>query len=106
MLIQFPFHFEYNETLLLFMADEIYNHKYGTFLQNCERDREIMRVRDQTESMWTYVLLHRHRFINRYYNKNDTKEVIPCIPTTSAFALSEWRELHFKWTSKAFNISI
>ena len=62
MLIQFPIHFEYNETLLLFIAEEIYNHKYGTFLVNCERDKVSLQLDQKTESMWTYVLLHRDRF--------------------------------------------
>lgn len=65
---QFPFHFEYNELLLLFIADELHTHKYGTFLGNCERERELLKLKDKTESMWTYILLEQHRFINKFYN--------------------------------------
>ena len=69
---QFPFHFEYNEHLLLFIADELYSHKYGTFLGNCERERELLKLRDKTESMWTYILLEQDRFTNKFYNKIST----------------------------------
>jgi myotubularin-related protein 1/2 len=40
LLHQFPLHFEYNQELLLFIADELHSQKYGTFMGNCERDRD------------------------------------------------------------------
>lgn len=45
LLIQFPLHFEYNQELLLFLAEEVYLNKYGTFLGNCERDRDNLQVK-------------------------------------------------------------
>lgn len=89
---------------MLFLADEIYNHKYGTFLANCERDRDNLRVFDKTESIWTYVLLNKHRFTNRFYDEHASPKIIPEIPVTSAFSVNEWRELHFKWTTNSRNI--
>lgn len=101
LLIQFPYHFEFNHELLLFIAEEVYTHKYGTFLGNCELDRKEMRVRDNTESMWTYVMLEKARFTNRFYNPVATKDIIEQIPLTAPFCLQEWREFHFKWSKQS-----
>ena len=38
-LLQFPMHFEFNEKLLLFIAQEINNSKFGTFIGDCQKER-------------------------------------------------------------------
>ena len=65
-------HFEYNQELLLFLADEIHTNKYGTFLGNCERDRDSLNLTENTESIWTQVYLDKDRFINKFYNSKST----------------------------------
>lgn len=40
-LLQFPNQFQYQETLLIFLADAVYSCQFGTFLGNCEKDREV-----------------------------------------------------------------
>jgi hypothetical protein len=104
LLIQFPMHFEYNEQMLMFIAEEIFTHKYGTFLVNCERERDMLKIDKKTESIWTYVLLHKERFTNKFYQKDAMPKIISEVPITSAFTMSEWRELHFKWSKQATNI--
>ena len=61
---------------MLFLAHELYYNKYGTFLGNCERDREMLRLKEKTESIWSYVWLERERFTNKFYNPTQTQEVI------------------------------
>jgi hypothetical protein len=39
--------------MLLFIANEVQTNKYGTFLGNCERDRERLKLSEHTESIWT-----------------------------------------------------
>lgn len=103
LMIQFPQHFEYNHELLLFIADEMYTHKFGNFLGNCDYDRQQMRINDHTESMWTYVMLEKGRFTNRYYNPEATRGIIEQIPLTAPICLQEWRELLFKWSTNGYN---
>jgi len=86
-MLQFPQHFEYNHELLLFLAEELYSGKFGTFLGNCEYDRKQMKVIDNTESIWTYIMLEKARFTNRYYNPVATRDIIECIPMTAPFAM-------------------
>lgn len=44
-------------------------------------------------------MLERRRFLNKFYMAEATQEVITEIPITSPWALQEWRELYFKWSS-------
>jgi myotubularin-related protein 3/4 len=41
LLLQFPNQFEYQETLLIFIADAVYSCQFGTFLGNCQKEREV-----------------------------------------------------------------
>jgi len=36
---QFPYSFEFSDDLLLFLAEEVYSCRFGTFLFNSEKDR-------------------------------------------------------------------
>jgi len=80
----------------------VYSQKYGTFLGNCERDREALRLSALTESVWTEVLMDRFKFTNKFYNPAETQRPIVQIPVISYFCHSEWREFFFKWTTKGY----
>ena len=45
------------------------------------------KVIDNTESIWTYIMLEKARFTNRYYNPVATRDIIECIPMTAPFAM-------------------
>jgi len=36
---QFPTKFQFSDRLLLFLSEEVYSCRFGTFLYNCEKDR-------------------------------------------------------------------
>lgn len=67
LLQQFPCSFEFNEKLLIDMLDALYNCKYGTFLYDCEREREINNVKEKTHSFWTEINLHPQKYTNLFY---------------------------------------
>ena len=60
----------------MFLADEIHTNKYGTFIGNCERDRDYLQLENKTESIWTQVYLDKDRFINKFYNPKHTQDPI------------------------------
>eukprot|EP00468_Gymnochlora_sp_CCMP2014_P000629 CAMPEP_0167743182 /NCGR_PEP_ID=MMETSP0110_2-20121227/1870_1 /TAXON_ID=629695 /ORGANISM="Gymnochlora sp., Strain CCMP2014" /LENGTH=1717 /DNA_ID=CAMNT_0007627517 /DNA_START=148 /DNA_END=5301 /DNA_ORIENTATION=- len=64
---QAPHKFEYNEYTLEFLANELVACKYGTFLFDCEKQRNEYLVRQSTVSVWTYVRTHKEKFINPLY---------------------------------------
>ena len=41
---------------------------FGTFLYNCERERTVNNVREQTLSFWDHVLENRDTYINHLYS--------------------------------------
>merc|ERR1712048_211245 len=52
---QFPKAFEFNSEFLMFLADEVYSCRFGTFLFNCEQDRKEYDLENTTQSIWSYV---------------------------------------------------
>ena len=70
-------HFEFNQELLLFIANEINNSKYGTFMGNSPKDRLLLKLVEETESMWTFVLTEKMRFINiQFYPNMPSNELV------------------------------
>ena len=63
----------------------------------------MLNLKFKTESIWTYILLERERFTNKYYCPEHTKGVIDQIPITSHFCLKEWRELYYKWSPRGYD---
>ncbi len=61
--------FEFNENLLIFIAEQIYEGKYGNFLFNNEKERQEFNMREKTENIWSYVLENRKKFYNPVFNK-------------------------------------
>lgn len=49
--------------------------------------------------------MNRDRFINKLYCKDKTQDIIQEIPITAPWALSEWREYFFKWSSFGYFIN-
>eukprot|EP00028_Trichosphaerium_sp_Am-I-7-wt_P011763 CAMPEP_0168538298 /NCGR_PEP_ID=MMETSP0405-20121227/21003_1 /TAXON_ID=498012 /ORGANISM="Trichosphaerium sp, Strain Am-I-7 wt" /LENGTH=447 /DNA_ID=CAMNT_0008567351 /DNA_START=348 /DNA_END=1691 /DNA_ORIENTATION=- len=54
-LYQYPNWFEFNETFLITIMDELYACRFGTFLYNCERQRKQHNLAVRTLDLWTYI---------------------------------------------------
>jgi len=68
---------------------------------NNVREREDLKVKSETMSMWTYILNNRPRFTNKYYSEHDNENInggiIKSIPITEPHCLNEWREFFYRW---------
>eukprot|EP00736_Rhodelphis_marinus_P000868 Rmarinus@m.28156 len=71
---QFPSAFEFNDELLQFIAENIYTCRFGTFLFNCEQEREHSNALALTRSMWSYVLSNASTFKNPFYSPTTTSD--------------------------------
>jgi len=56
LLVQFPRHFEFNSQFLVQIAHHLYSCRFGTFLFDCELQRDVNQVSKKTVSLWTYLL--------------------------------------------------
>ena len=65
-MIQFPSHFEYNQEMLLFIANEMFKTKYGTFLGNSVYERKRLGIKVHSQDIWSDIL-YRADFTNKDY---------------------------------------
>ena len=93
-LTQFPCSFEFNTHLLVFLMDSLHSCQYGTFLFDNEKEREEAHVREETTSVWSYVLNNLDEFTNVYYKENSENILIPNV---SRARIQLWREYYLRW---------
>lgn len=92
---QFPCSFEFTTDILITLFENSYSSQFGTFVGNCEQDRELHKVHKNTTSLWSYlnrpeVLSH---LLNPLYEPN--KKAI--WPSVAPISLVLWRELYLRW---------
>ncbi|KAF0979252.1 hypothetical protein FDP41_001595 [Naegleria fowleri] len=85
MMRQHPTAFEFNELFLIFLLDNLYSCRFGTFLFDNERERVRNKVFEKTHSIWTY-LLNRNiiaeyegcgtNYLNPFYDPENTTYTI------------------------------
>ncbi|KAF0698359.1 Aste57867_11009 [Aphanomyces stellatus] len=66
---QYPTYFEFTGVALCCIAFHVTSGRFGTFLGNCDRERQAFATR--TPSLWSFVLDHRAQFLNPFYRPYD-----------------------------------
>lgn len=92
-LIQFPTAFEFRENMLLFISDEIYSNKYGTFLCNSEKERAFYKIKEKTVSLWSEIIENREHYLNPLYYEKKT----PVFPSWEPQKLVFWYNFFYKY---------
>jgi hypothetical protein len=92
-MVQYPTAFEFQQNMLLFLSDEIYSNKFGTFLFNCEKELEEHNARDITISIWSEIFLNKKKYLNPFYK--EIKE--PLNIKTGLQYLCVWKEFFYKY---------
>lgn len=69
--------FQFNEMLLLKLAQHTYTCLYGTFLCNNDVERKGISISTRTESIWNFIDSHRDSFLNYHYNNARTDVLRP-----------------------------
>ncbi len=64
---QNPTAFQYNERFLRRLVYHLYSCQYGTFLQNCDKERYELDLPSRTRSVWDYFKARRAQFTNPDY---------------------------------------
>lgn len=94
LLQQFPSAFEFNEKLLVTIADSLYSCQYGTFLLNSDKLRYEMKISEYTMSAWTPVLRERSLYLNPSYNEKSEKILIP---NNSSRHIKLWKNYYCRY---------
>ncbi|KAJ5078849.1 myotubularin-related protein [Anaeramoeba ignava] len=89
---QLPNAFEFNEVLLLTILEHLFSLRFGTFMFNCDSERDSSNLRKNTYSLWTFVNNNKQLYVNELYKKIDG----PIRPSTSMRHLSFWERYYMK----------
>jgi myotubularin-related protein 1/2 len=84
--------FEYNFYLLAFISQELFTGKYGTFLYNNDKEREMYDEENKTLSIWNYIKGNKEKFINHIYDPSDTNRL-----TINYKYIILWKDYFFKF---------
>ena len=96
---QFPRAFEFDESLLLAVADACFELASCEFLSNCEAD--LIAASQQVDSLCGALsAAPRERFTNPFYRKN--KFLQPLHPTYSVKALDLWKGFFYRFADFSF----
>ena len=97
-MVQYPTAFEFETSMLLYLSEEIYSNKFGTFLFNCEKELEEHNAKEITMSIWSDIFLNKKKYLNPYYK--EIKE--PLNIKTGVQYLCIWKEFFYKYIKIGF----
>jgi len=95
-----PSAFEFNDRLLLCVADSSFHGRHGTFLFNSQQESLAARAPERTVSLWTEVVAQSSIFENRNYKPEDGLLLKTFDPATQ---LQLWEAYHLRYLGDEWN---
>ncbi|CAI5726515.1 unnamed protein product [Hyaloperonospora brassicae] len=92
---QYPTECEFNESFLLTLADHVYSCKFGTFMFDCERQRNDFFAKHRVFSIWSEVNSHSDRFVNPMYAPSEHVTLLS--PSTLSKNIKLWKGYFCRW---------
>jgi hypothetical protein len=89
---QFPAAFEFTPAILLRLASEVTTNRFGSFLTDCERERN-QSVAAHTLSIWSALLSEATSWRNPDYRK----QIKPLVPSVSQASFDVWEAYWFRF---------
>ena len=72
-----------------------YSCQYGTFIGNCEREREVLQLSEKTYSLWGYLIANNDEFTNPLYDPSSQSDVLR--PTIAPQFIKFWSGLYCRF---------
>ncbi|XP_059685132.1 myotubularin-related protein 6 isoform X4 [Gavia stellata] len=94
---QFPQAFEYNEAFLLQIHEHVHSCQFGNFLGNCQKEREELKLKEKTYSLWPFLLNEQKKYQNPLYNPDFSPELTLLEPNTVSFNFKFWRNMYHQF---------
>jgi hypothetical protein len=101
---QFPSAFEYNENVLIAIADEAYSCRFGTFMDNCERERVERERIANTASLWTYLLDPSNRAMFSQHIYEPSASVLWVCANPRRVVL--WEAYYLRWDPSLWPVAV
>jgi len=94
LMCQFPQAFQFNHKYLLTIHDHVYSCQYGTFVGNCQREREGLQLSSLTHSLWGHLTNSADEYVNPLYASRGVEVLTPSVsPQNIVF----WRGLYCRF---------
>ncbi|XP_036152879.1 myotubularin-related protein 6 isoform X1 [Myotis myotis] len=93
---QFPQDFEFNEAFLLQIHEHIHSCQFGNFLGNCQKEREELKLKEKTYSLWPFLLDDQKKYLNPLYSSSSQKFAV-LEPNTASFNFKFWRNMYHQF---------
>ncbi|KAM5288200.1 phosphatidylinositol-3,5-bisphosphate 3-phosphatase MTMR6 isoform 4-T4 [Ctenodactylus gundi] len=93
---QFPQAFEFNEAFLLQIHEHIHSCQFGNFLGNCQKEREELKLKEKTYSLWPFLLDDQKKYLNPLYNSRSQRFTV-LEPNTVSFSFKFWRNMYHQF---------
>jgi len=90
---QYPREFEFNTNFLITILDHFNSCLFGTFLGNAEFEREQLKVKQKTQSIWSLIFNHADYFANTAYSP----ETFVLRPDLSRSKIRLWESYYLRW---------
>ncbi|KAM9389063.1 phosphatidylinositol-3,5-bisphosphate 3-phosphatase MTMR6 isoform 6-T6 [Phaethornis superciliosus] len=88
----------YYRTIRGFMIHEhVHSCQFGNFLGNCQKEREELRLKEKTYSLWPFLLGEQHKYRNPLYNPDFSPELSLLEPNTVSFNFKFWRNMYHQF---------
>ncbi|KAF7250754.1 Myotubularin-related protein 6 [Varanus komodoensis] len=94
---QFPQAFEYNEAFLLQIHEHVHSCQFGNFIGNCQKEREELKLKEKTYSLWPFLLDEREKYLNPVYNEKFSQLFTVLEPDTVSFNFKFWRNMYHQF---------
>ncbi|KAJ7320200.1 hypothetical protein JRQ81_019711 [Phrynocephalus forsythii] len=94
---QFPRAFEYNEAFLLQIHEHVHSCQFGNFIGNCQKEREELKLKEKTYSLWPFLLDEHQKYLNPFYNEKFSQSFSVMEPDTVSFNFKFWRNMYHQF---------
>ncbi|XP_059685211.1 myotubularin-related protein 6 isoform X5 [Gavia stellata] len=88
----------YYRTIKGFMIHEhVHSCQFGNFLGNCQKEREELKLKEKTYSLWPFLLNEQKKYQNPLYNPDFSPELTLLEPNTVSFNFKFWRNMYHQF---------
>ncbi|KAG9491878.1 myotubularin-related protein 6 [Eleutherodactylus coqui] len=94
---QFPQAFEFNEAFLLQIHEHVHSCQFGNFIGKCEKEREELRLKEKTHSLWAHLLSEQSKYQNPIFDPHSLKTQLVLEPNTIPFNFKFWRNMYHQF---------